>query len=66
MTPFMKGPFRAPSEDIRRCNYYESGADMTPFMKGPFGPPWNTYDDPIYESRRRHDAIYERPLQGPP
>jgi len=37
---------------------------MTPFMQGPLVP-WNTYDDPIYEIGRRHDAIYERPLKRP-
>jgi len=51
MMPFMKCPLR-PRETHTMIQFMNRGADMTPFMKGPLGPPWNTNDDPIYESGR--------------
>jgi len=64
MTPFMIGPFRAPLEDIRRSDFMNRGVDMTPFMKGPFSP-WNTYDDPIYESGADMTPFIKGPFRAP-
>jgi len=38
---------------------------MTPFMKGPLGPPWNTYDNLMYESGADMTPFMKGPL-GPP
>jgi len=55
MTPFMKGPFRAPARNTYDDSriFLDRDADMTPFMKGPFrAPVEHSPTITIYESGR--------------